>query len=132
VDVTSVVSIALSSSYGRHVVSRPSLLYGIATDTAPGDVKRKVCVPGFVREIASNVTTITWMMHSSLIVVILVTGEVPNVSSETDICPSSLDGVKLGIDDGSEDGCADAHRRSRDHLSRNPDPPTVRLQSPKA
>jgi hypothetical protein len=86
VDVTSKVSRAVSSSYGRHVVSRPSLVYGIVTDTAPGDVKRKVCVPGFVREIASNFTLITWMMHSSVIVAILDKGEVPNVSSETDIC----------------------------------------------
>jgi hypothetical protein len=72
-----------------HVVSRPALLYGITTDTAPGDVKRKVCVPGFARDIASNFTMITWMMHSSVIVVILVAGEVPNVLSETDICRQS-------------------------------------------
>jgi hypothetical protein len=132
-----VVSRAVSSSYGRHVVSIPALLYGITTDTAPGDVKMKVCVLGFVREIASNFTLITWMMHSSVIVFILVTGEVPNAPSQTDICRQSCtvgrsESIDEGSEDGSEDGCTEAHSISRDHLIRKPDPPTVRLQSPKA
>jgi hypothetical protein len=41
-------------------------------------------------------------------------------------------GIELDIDEGSKDGFVEAHSISRDHLIRKPDPPTVRLQSPKA